>query len=177
MCAFTNQKQYCHPILLLSYTALPLSCYFAIVILLNAVMLLCHSCCLAIVIVPYQSCCQHFPWYSITVMLYSLLSGHFATLMLHCCLHAALPLYMLLTTVHVVYHCPATLPLSYSLASNTDCQFYALVSPSLCLPLFDYFATFRLLWWYHTAWPVSYGLTTVMPVCHACYSPTVTLPC
>ena len=69
-----------------------------------------------------------FPAYPmvLTVMLYSLLSGHFATVGLRCCRHAALPLYMLLTTVHVAYHCPAALPLSYSLASNNDCQFYAL---------------------------------------------------
>ena len=57
---------YCHSILLLSYTALPLSCYFAIVILLNAVMLPCHSCCSAIIIVLCQSCCQHIPWYSLS---------------------------------------------------------------------------------------------------------------
>ena len=109
---------YCHPILLLSYTALPLSCYFAIAILLNAVTLLCHSCsCLAIVIVLCRSCCQPFPWYSITFMLYMYLplSGHFSTVMLHCCCHTALPLYMLITTVLLLCHRHTAMP------ANADC--------------------------------------------------------
>ena len=68
--------------------------------------------------------------------------------------------YMLLATAQPLCHCHTALP------AILTCQLCSL-SPLLSLPLFDYFATFRLLWWYHTALPVSYGLTTVMPVCHA----------
>ena len=82
----------------------------------HAVMLLCHSCCLAIFMVLCRSCCQHFPWYILTVMLYSLLSGHFAAVVLRCCRHAA---------VHVAYHCTCCLPLSYHFAAVVQpCQHY-----------------------------------------------------
>ena len=147
----------------------PVACCYAALHALSLMLLRRHHGALLIVLPAFPTV--------LTVMLYSLLSGHFAAVMLRCCHHAALLLCMLLTTVHVACHCPATLLLLYSLASSTDCQFYALVSPSHCLPPFDYFATFRLPWWCHTALPVSYGLTTVMPVCHACCSPAVILPC
>ena len=98
---------------------------------------------------------------------------HTSVRLFGCCRAALLPSCRP-AAVHVAYHCTCCLLLSCHFSTVVQpCQQYWLsvlcsVSPSLCLPLFDYFATFGLLWWYHTALPVSYGLTTVMPVCHAC---------
>ena len=105
----------------------------------HAVML-CHSSCLAIILVLCQSCCQHFPWYSLSCYMYTHfcqailpwcraalpLSCRAAAVMPPCRCACCLPLHMLLTVAHVAYHCSATLPLLYSLVGNTDYQFYPL---------------------------------------------------
>ena len=115
-------------------------------ILLNAVMLLCHSCCcLATVIVLCRSCCQPFSWYSITVVLYPLLSVHFATVMLRCCCHTPLPLYMLLTAVLLFCHCHSPLPALLTLSFMLFCLYCSAFHCLITFPLSGYFGGIILL--------------------------------
>ena len=122
----------------------------------------CRSSCLAIIRVLGQSCCQHFPWYTLSCYTHfcqAVLpwSGCAVAVVPRCCCHAALPLCMLLTAVHVAYLCSAAFPLSYSLANNTDSQFYRLChsrSAFHCLttlPLSSYFCGIILLCQCHMA--------------------------
>ena len=123
----------------------------------------------------------------LAVMVYSLLSGHFAMVGLRYWCHAVLLPSCRFAAVHVAYRCTCCLPLFCRFATVVQpCHQYRLsvlsfVSFSLCLPLFDYFATFKLLSSYFVGiillLPVSCGLNTVMPVFHACCSPTVILLC